>query len=96
MSYHPSKGSHPVNLASQFGTWGREAMQASIDRDDAARAARPVEPSTSIVAQRCSTCGHWGMSTTVFCGNCRVPWEPAPLRGLPIAHKTEPPPHRHK
>lgn len=64
-----------------MGTWGREATDASIDRDDALRAARPVVPSTSTSPRRCACCRQWGVGPDV-CRDCGETWTPAPLVGL--------------
>ena len=67
----------------QTGTWGRDAVEASIDRDDAAHAAQAARPSTSTVPRRCATCRQWGAGTGGFCASCGDVWSPLALVGLP-------------
>ena len=70
----------PVSLA---GRWSAEALDASIDREDAMRQARPVQPSTSRVPQRCAACQEWSTADGLgFCVKCRGPFRPAALVGL--------------
>lgn len=70
----------PVSLA---GRWSAEALEASIDREDAMRQARPVQPSTSRIPQRCAACREWSTADALGrCEKCRGPYQAAPLVGL--------------
>ena len=70
----------PVSLA---GRWSAEALEASIDREDAMRQARPVRPSTSIIPCRCAACQEWSTADELGrCVKCRGPWPAAAMVGL--------------
>lgn len=65
------------------GAWGRELLEASRDREDQLRAARPVVPSSSRIPSRCNACREWSSDDGAgLCVKCRCPWEAASLIGL--------------
>ncbi len=66
---------------------GTAAWEASIDRDDALRAAQPPRPSSSDPLRRCATCGQWPvMDKQKRCRATGSPhvYVPAPIVGQPI------------
>lgn len=50
------------------GSWSREAVEASIDREEREQRARPVGPSSSETLTRCPHCRAWGR--LAVCGTC--------------------------
>lgn len=62
-------------------SWGHEAQQRVLDREDAARIARVPAPSTSAPVARCMTCHQWGTGASA-CRQCGAPWEGQPSIGL--------------
>lgn len=65
------------------GSWSVAALEASLDREDAIRASRPVRPSTSQVPHRCTTCREWTAPTPAGrCPVCGDWWEGVELVGL--------------
>ena len=67
----------------QSGAWGHAALERSKDRDDALRAERPYQPSTSRVPSRCTACREWSSADSLgLCRKCRNPFVAAVLVGL--------------
>ncbi len=56
------------DLVTRIGSWSREDVEKTIDREDALRAARPVVPSSSQTLTRCPHCRAWGRLDV--CGTC--------------------------
>lgn len=52
----------------KIGSWSRDEIERTIDREEALQRARPVEPSTSETLTRCGHCGAWGR--LAVCGTC--------------------------
>jgi hypothetical protein len=56
------------------GSWGREALEASVDRDEARRRAQVASPSSSRTLVRCpggvGRCVGWRLADRPLCAEC--------------------------